>query len=125
MLGLAFTLVVLATTCRAGDGGTPSETLPDKPPWMRAVEVAGRLRGRLLGCRIQKGMTEEEVDGIIGKDEPRTVFRKIDWPTGRSWKCISYRNLGLQVYLDDVDPCTGKLAKQMRVTVVEYSGLWE
>jgi hypothetical protein len=37
-----------------------------RPRWQKTGEVVLRLEGRVLGCLIQKGMTVEQVERILG-----------------------------------------------------------
>jgi hypothetical protein len=82
-LAVALVVAFLDGTCRAGDGGTPDEgLLPALPPplpaqertlweqatdaadllWMRREKIPGRLKGRVLGSLIQKGMSPKQVE---------------------------------------------------------------
>jgi uncharacterized protein YceK len=40
----------------------------DAAVWEEVTKIAVRLKGRVLGCLIQKGMTKEDVERILGKD---------------------------------------------------------
>jgi hypothetical protein len=122
-VAVVFTVVMSGVTVanlggagRAGDGGTPGPTaadlLPPPPPkekspwekvyeaaervWRQRDKVAGRLKGRVLGCLIHKGMCLKQVEEILGEN-PRRLTAELDLGAGRISRTDYDPDLGLSV----------------------------
>jgi hypothetical protein len=57
---------------------TPLEKVYEtaKPLWEKAVRLAGRLKGRVLGCLIHKGMSPSQVEEILGGNPRRRTAER-------------------------------------------------
>jgi hypothetical protein len=98
-LGVALVAASLCGAGRAGDGGTPEGGVLPPPPvkektlretlskvaemlWKEPGKLAGRLKGRVLGSLIRKGMTLKQVEQLIGEDPLRLTFLEMPFPKG-------------------------------------------
>jgi hypothetical protein len=102
----------------AGEGRTTTAPTKVKSFWNMVTRIAGRLKGRVLASRIEKGMTENDVEAIVGKDE--LCEHDSILVGGIIHSSQHYFTLGLHVSYDNVDPCTGVGTDTLRVTKVTF-----
>jgi hypothetical protein len=102
----------LGGASQAGEGGTPAAIPPPPAPvkkktlwermskvaemlWNEPGKLAGRLKGRVLGSLIRKGMSLKEVEQLIGEDPRPLTFLEIPFGKGRINRVYYSPDLGL------------------------------
>ena len=109
-------LTCVPTACGQENGGINPVALAAgyKATQMKTCEVVGRLQGRILGYAIRKGMTEAEVDAIVGKG--RLQLQSAFLTGGLIVEYVGNRRFGLRVTFDNIDHRTGYPTEILRVT---------
>ena len=116
---LALIVVVLLSARSQGTDGVPTTSVSPKcgAIWDELGKVAGRLKGRVLGSLVQKGMTTEQVEQVLGRGS--YPFPAVGLVGGVIFGSMPYRDLGLWVgYGDDKDGV-------LRVDKVTFSPLFD
>jgi hypothetical protein len=141
-LAVALMIAFLDGASRAGDGGVPGPAplpaLPPPPPprektpwekvceaaqrlWRQRERIVGRLLGRVLGSVVKKGMTEEEVKDLLGKDAPAPS--SVTLAGGFITEFAYSPHLGLAVVYHNADPCTRTPKDTLWVVKITYEPL--
>ena len=110
-------------TAERPSGGGPGVVPEVVTASERALAVARRLTGRVLGSFIQKGMTEDEVRRLMGEEDMCLHFNNRGEET--TMHALWYEHLGLSVTFLNYDPCTGLPIGTMRVTHASFEPLFQ